>query len=77
MPGLVPGIHALEPVHPDWAGGLLETWQPGEISAQTRLHAFLESGVAGYYSADREARSQRHVEALIHLRFGEISPRQV
>jgi hypothetical protein len=33
MPGLVPGIHALEPVHPDWTGGLFETWQPGEISA--------------------------------------------
>ncbi len=25
----------LEPTHPDWAGGLRETWTPGEASAQT------------------------------------------
>ena len=27
----------LEPVRPDWAGGLRESWQPGEASAQARL----------------------------------------
>ena len=30
----------LEPSHPDWAGGLRQSWQPGERSAQARLDAF-------------------------------------
>jgi deoxyribodipyrimidine photo-lyase len=67
----------LEPRHPDWAGGLRETWQPGEISAQARLHAFLEDGVAGY-ATDRDRPDRRGTSGLSpHLRFGEISPRQV
>jgi deoxyribodipyrimidine photo-lyase len=37
----------LEPARPDWAGGLRETWQPGEASAQARLQAFLAGGIAG------------------------------
>ena len=31
----------LEPTHPDWAGGLRESWTPGEISGQQRLREFL------------------------------------
>jgi deoxyribodipyrimidine photo-lyase len=27
----------LEPTHPDWAGGLRETWKPEELPAQARL----------------------------------------
>jgi deoxyribodipyrimidine photo-lyase len=66
-----------EPVHPDWAGGLRETWQPGEISALTKLHAFLENGAAGY-STDRDRPDRNGTSKLSpHLRFGEISPRQV
>ena len=67
----------LEPTQPDWAGGLRETWKPGELSAQQRLKAFLENGVAGYASErdrpDRDGTSRLSP----HLRFGEISPRQV
>ena len=67
----------LEPTHPDWAGGLRESWAPGEISARRRLKEFLENGVAGYASTrdrpDREGTSRLSP----HLRFGEISPRQV
>ncbi|MDB5604785.1 MAG: deoxyribodipyrimidine photolyase [Bradyrhizobium sp.] len=67
----------LEPVHPDWARGLRDTWTPGEMPAQARLHAFLESGVAGY-SADRDRPDRIGTSGLLpHLRFGEISPRQV
>jgi hypothetical protein len=67
----------LEPTHPDWAGGLRETWQPGEIAAQTKLHRFLESGVA-FYAGDRDRPDRRGTSGLSpHLRFGEISPRQV
>jgi deoxyribodipyrimidine photolyase len=67
----------LEPTHPDWAGGLRESWQPGEISALARLNAFLEGGVAGY-AGDRDRPDRRGTSGLSpHLRFGEISPRQV
>ena len=67
----------LEPAHPDWAGGLRDSWTPGEISGQQKLGEFLASGVAGYASErdrpDREGTSRLSP----HLRFGEISPRQV
>ena len=66
----------LEPTHPDWAGGLRRTWTPGEASAQKRLKEFL-ARAAGYASErdrpDREGTSKLSP----HLRFGEISPRQV
>jgi deoxyribodipyrimidine photo-lyase len=32
----------LEPRHPDWAGGLRETWTPGENAALGRLKEFLK-----------------------------------
>jgi deoxyribodipyrimidine photo-lyase len=67
----------LEPTTPDWAGGLRDNWQPGEISAQARLKAFLNDGIAGY-SGDRDRPDRNGTSRLSpHLRFGEISPRQV
>jgi deoxyribodipyrimidine photo-lyase len=67
----------LEPSHPDWAGGLRETWNPGETSAQARLGEFLKSHVAGY-SGDRDRPDRAGTSGLSpHLRFGEISPRQI
>ncbi|MDO8401482.1 MAG: deoxyribodipyrimidine photo-lyase [Bradyrhizobium sp.] len=67
----------LEPSHPDWAGGLRQSWKPGESSAQARLNAFLETGVAGY-SIQRDRPDRDGTSGLSpHLRFGEISPRQV
>jgi deoxyribodipyrimidine photo-lyase len=67
----------LEPMQPDWAEGLRQTWRPGEASAQSRLHAFLQSGVAGY-AIQRDRPDRPGTSALSpHLGFGEISPRQV
>jgi deoxyribodipyrimidine photo-lyase len=67
----------LEPVHPDWAGGLRESWTPGEASAQARLGAFLGKGVTGY-GHERDRPDRDGTSGLSpHLRFGEISPRQV
>jgi deoxyribodipyrimidine photo-lyase len=67
----------LEPTAPDWAGGLRQTWKPGEAGAYTRLKEFLDEKALGYASnrgrPDRDATS--HLSP--HLRFGEISPRQV
>lgn len=67
----------LEPTHPDWAGGLHQTWTPGEAAAQVRLKDFLDNNIKGYASLrdrpDRDGTSRLSP----HLRFGEISPRQV
>ena len=67
----------LEPRHPDWAGGLRETWAPGECGAQARLKAFLARDLQGY-AVDRDRPDRDGTSSLSpHLRFGEISPRQV
>lgn len=66
----------LEPTRPDWAGGLRETWKPGEQAAQARLKTFLD-GIKGY-ATDRDRPDREGTSRLSpHLRFGEISPRQV
>jgi deoxyribodipyrimidine photo-lyase len=66
----------LEPVRPDWAGGLRETWTPGEAAAHQRLGNFL-ADIDGY--ADDRDRPDRETTSRLsaHLRFGEINPRQV
>ena len=67
----------LEPTQPDWAGGLRESWVPGENAAQKRLQRFLKEGLSGYAS-DRDRPDRDGTSGLSpHLRFGEISPRQV
>jgi deoxyribodipyrimidine photo-lyase len=67
----------LEPTRPDWAGGLRETWTPGEATAQKRLQGFLKENVKGY-TEDRDRPDRDGTSNLSpHLRFGEISPRQV
>jgi deoxyribodipyrimidine photo-lyase len=67
----------LEPRRPDWAGGMRETWSPGETGAQDRLTRFLTDGVEAY--ADNRDRPDRVGTSGLspHLRFGEISPRRV
>lgn len=68
---------ALEPRRPDWAGGLRESWERGEGGARKRLASFLKSGFAGY-AADRN-RPDLDVTSRLspHLRFGELSAREV
>jgi deoxyribodipyrimidine photo-lyase len=67
----------LEPSHPDWAGGLRENWKSGEKSARARLGEFLKGHVAGY-SGDRNRPDRARTSGLTpHVRFGEISPRQI
>lgn len=68
---------ALEPTTPDWAGGLREAWTPGEEGARDRLGAFLDETIAGYREA-RDLPDRLSTSRLSpHLRFGEISPRQI
>jgi deoxyribodipyrimidine photo-lyase len=67
----------LEPARPDWSGGLRRSWTPGELAGQKRLQSFLETGVAGY-AEGRDRPDRNHTSGLSpHLRFGEVSPRQV
>ncbi|MGY6246970.1 cryptochrome/photolyase family protein [Bosea thiooxidans] len=68
---------ALEPTEPDWAGGLRETWTPGESGARERLDDFLDGALSGYaLGRDRPDRASTS-RLSPHLRFGEISPRQI
>ncbi|MBX9710860.1 MAG: DNA photolyase family protein [Xanthobacteraceae bacterium] len=67
----------LDPSRPDWAGGLRAAWTTGEAAAQQRLHDFLEHEIKGY-AIKRDRLDGDHTSHLSpHLRFGEITPRQV
>ncbi|WP_374764702.1 cryptochrome/photolyase family protein [Yunchengibacter salinarum] len=67
----------LDPKPVDWAGGLRESWNPGEAGAADRLRAFLDGPILTY-KADRNRPDLDGTSGLSpHLRFGEISPRQL
>ena len=67
----------LRPTAPDWAGGLRATWTPGAAGAQARLARFLDQALGAYPTA-RDRPDQAGTSGLSpHLRWGEVSPRQV
>ncbi|TPQ25975.1 deoxyribodipyrimidine photolyase [Bradyrhizobium guangdongense] len=69
--------YGLEPTRPDWAGGLRDNWTPGEAAARARLRDFLKTSVRSYLG-NRDRPDRPGTSGLSpHLRFGEISPRQV
>ena len=82
-PALLPRAHrvqlddlALRP-RIAWDTGMAETWPPGEAGAAARLDDFMANGLKGY-AEGRDRPDLAHVSRLSpHLRFGEISPRQV
>jgi deoxyribodipyrimidine photo-lyase len=68
---------ALEPLKPDWAGGLRAAWQRGEMAARRQLDDFVSSGLEGYRSA-RDRMGEAGTSRLSpYLRFGHLSARQV
>lgn len=68
---------SLQPTRPDWAGGLRQTWTPGEAGAQARLDAFLGQRLMAY-ADQRNLPAQPGTSQLSpHLHFGEIGPWQV
>lgn len=67
----------LLPVKPDWAGGLRESWTPGETGAQARLADFAAGGARGYAENRNRPDLPSTSRLSPHLRFGELSPRQV
>ncbi|MEM7750059.1 MAG: deoxyribodipyrimidine photo-lyase [Pseudomonadota bacterium] len=65
---------ALLPTRPDWAGGLRDSWVPGEGAARQRLKQFLGED-AFAYATERDRPDLPATSRLSpHLRFGEISP---
>jgi deoxyribodipyrimidine photo-lyase len=61
----------------DWAGGIRETWQPGEPRAARALQTFLHHAIENY-SEDRDRPDHNGTSRLSpHLHFGEISARQI
>ncbi|MFN3470302.1 MAG: cryptochrome/photolyase family protein [Novosphingobium sp.] len=67
---------SLLPTVPDWAGGMRETWQPGEAGAIERLDRF--AAKARRYDECRNLPSLEGTSRLSpHLHFGEISPATV
>jgi len=68
----------LLPTRPDWAGGLRETWTPGEPAARARLRRFLDEHLPDY-AAERDRPGSQDGTSMLspHLHWGEISPAQV
>ncbi|WP_194763955.1 cryptochrome/photolyase family protein [Microbacterium sp. UFMG61] len=64
----------LLPTRPDWAGGLRETWEPGEPAARARLHSFLHDDIGTYDRARDEPSAGATSLLSPRLRWGEISP---
>lgn len=67
----------LLPRTPDWSGGLREAWTPGEGGALARLERFIETGLPGYALGRDRPDCDVTSRLSPHLRFGEISPRQI
>ena len=67
----------LLPSKPDWSGGIAADWTPGAGGAADALERFIDEALQDYSDArDRPAVSGTS-RLSPHLRFGEISPRQV
>jgi deoxyribodipyrimidine photo-lyase len=64
----------LLPTSPDWAGGLRETWEPGEPAARARLKEFLDEDLGSYDSSRDEPATGSTSRLSPYLRWGEISP---
>jgi deoxyribodipyrimidine photo-lyase len=67
---------ALEPTI-DWAGGLRDSWQPGETGAQKQLERFRKDALEEYSSGRDRPGIVGTSRLSPHLHFGEISPAQI
>jgi len=71
------GAWSLLPTRPDWAGGLRETWEPGEPAAKARLKEFLDDDLGDYSTYRDEFAGGATSNLSPRLRWGELSPYQV
>ena len=68
----------LLPTKPDWAGGLRETWTPGEAGARKQLSQFIAKRLRRLLPPAAIGPISPHVAACHRIcAFGEISPRQI
>lgn len=67
----------LLPRKPDWAGGLRETWSPGEEGAAARLDRFVRSQLAEYGMVRNRPDLEATSGLSPYLHWGEISARHV
>jgi deoxyribodipyrimidine photo-lyase len=65
------------PGEPDWAAQFPTRWQPGEAGAQARLARFAAGPIATYADTRNLPGVEGSSGLSPHLRWGEISPRQV
>ncbi len=70
-------LDQLAPRNPDWAQHWGEIWRPGERQAQSSLAGFLDEMLPQYGVARDFPAVPGTSKLSPHLRFGEISPRQV
>ena len=61
----------------DWARGLRESWQPGELGAKSQLKRFQNEALEGYRLGREKPDSVGTSRLSPYLHFGEMSPRQV
>ena len=68
---------ALLPTKPDWAGGMRDTWTPGEAGGHARMKQFMHDAL-DQYATGRNMPGQALTSMLSpHLHWGELSPAQV
>ncbi|MFC0680035.1 cryptochrome/photolyase family protein [Lysobacter korlensis] len=76
VPSDLLGSWQLLPTAPDWAGGIRDTWSPGEPDALIALNDFVDETLVDYGLRDQPSRSVTS-RLSPRLRFGEVSPVQV
>ncbi len=90
MPDAIPGLEAPQggealealglypvPGEPDWAAEFASRWTPGEAAGAARLARFI-AGPVTRYAQGRNLPAEAGSSGLSpHLRWGEVSPRQV
>lgn len=73
-PGLPVTALDLLPTSPDWASGLRNSWQPGEVGAEQRLAQFVDAHLATYQAKRDRPDADATSRLSPHLHFGELSP---
>ncbi|WP_342666306.1 deoxyribodipyrimidine photo-lyase [Muricoccus aerilatus] len=78
-PGLALDDLALlpRPPQPDWAAEFGTAWRPGEAGAMERLARFTAGGLPDYPTRRNDPGIEGSSGLSPHLRWGEVSPRQV
>lgn len=68
---------AIIPEEPRWAQRLGDHWSPGARAASARLDEFVGAGLSDYADRRDEPAHEATSRLSPHLRWGELSPRQV